>query len=315
MRVPEGVRLKLNPGAQEKMLRPASGEIRFAAEPGEPVKVTLSATEVMGVVPFFGDFRYSGPVQVGPEPRTIELGWNPRLVDHYKQLRSMPMRFDPYVVRLAMWGGPVRFHGVEGRGIRPPTKEEVPSLRYLAYGTSITHGSAAMAAHLTYAAQTAKRLGADLLNFGVGGTCQCEPELADYLAAHDDWDIASLALSVNMMGFSEEEFEKRVRYFVHTMAVRNPERPVACITLFNYFGDLKSEDETHTHAKVAVFRQILRDAVRDCPTHNAHLVEGPSILQDFGGLTCDLIHPADDGMIQMGANLARVMKPLLGARA
>jgi hypothetical protein len=42
-----------------------------------------------------------------------------------------------------------------------------------------------------------------------------------------------------------------------------------------------------------------------------HLVEGPEILRDPGGLTVDLIHPADNGMIQMGENLAQVIAELL----
>lgn len=52
--------------------------------------------------------------------------------------------------------------------------------------------------------------------------------------------------------------------------------------------------------------------MQDCPTPNTHLVEGPEILRGYGGLTCDLIHPADGGMIEMGENLARVLQPLVG---
>lgn len=307
-RVPEAVRLKLNEGALNRMLQPANCEIRFVAEPPDPIRVTLSSETVTDVVPFFGDFLHSKPMEVGEEPQTIELEWNPQLMENLEKIRTIPMRFDPKVVRLILWGCAVRLHKIEGTGIRPPEKHEVPSLRYLAYGTSITHGASATAPHLNYAAQTARRLGADLINLGVGGACHCEPELADHIAARDDWDVASLALSVNMMGFAEEEFEKRVRYFVKTVAGGDPRRPVACVTIYPYRGSL-GDGELPT--KVQTFRQILRDAVRDCPTPNAHLIEGHSLLQDFSGLTTDLIHPSDDGMIQMGENLARAMRPLI----
>lgn len=310
-RVPESVREKLNPGAQEKMLQPASGEIRFVLEPGESAKVTLSSRSEVGVVPFFGDHRFSAGVSVREAPHTIELTWNERLLQSLDGLRKHPHRFDPCVVRLLSRGDQVRFHKAEGKGIRPPNRDELPRVRYLSYGTSITHGAAALAAHLTYTAQTARRIGADLLNFGVGGACQCEPELADYFASRDDWHIATLALSVNMMAFTPEEFEKRVRYMVHTVAGSNPARPVVCITLYRYFGDLAVCDENHNPDKAARFRQILRDAVKNCPTPNAHIVEGPDILKTYGGLTCDIIHPADDGMIEMGENLAQVLKPLV----
>ena len=61
------------------------------------------------------------------------------------------------------------------------------------------------------------------------------------------------------------------------------------------------------------FRQRLRDAVAACPYPNAHLVEGRDILPDISGLAPDLIHPGDNGMIDMGANLARVMAAVTGA--
>jgi len=35
-------------------------------------------------------------------------------------------------------------------------------------------------------------------------------------------------------------------------------------------------------------------------------------LRNFGGLTVDLIHPGDHGMIEMGENIARQLKTLLG---
>jgi hypothetical protein len=39
--------------------------------------------------------------------------------------------------------------------------------------------------------------------------------------------------------------------------------------------------------------------------------EGPEILTDISGLTADLIHPTDNGMIEMGWRLAEKLKPLL----
>ena len=52
-------------------------------------------------------------------------------------------------------------------------------------------------------------------------------------------------------------------------------------------------------------RRILRDAVEKAGHSNLHLFEGPDILTDFGGLTDDLIHPADNAMIDMGRGLAK----------
>ncbi|MDP7024161.1 MAG: SGNH/GDSL hydrolase family protein [Kiritimatiellia bacterium] len=315
-RVPGSLRAHLNEGAQFKVMQPGSGEIRFALDRGAGASVTLSTVpsdnwgEETAVTVFFGDYRHD-MVTTGPDPVTIEIGWSEQLLACYDEVLKIPHAFSPNVVRLMMRGAQVVFHRAEGTGVRPPTRDELPGTRYLAYGTSITHGAAASAPYLSYAAQTARHLGADLLNFGVDGSCQAEKEFADYFASRDDWDIASLALSVNMMGFEEDEFARRIRYMVHTVAGAHPDKPVGCITLYPYFGDLKLI-EVHNPAKAERFRQILRDAVRDCPTPNAHLIEGPDILQTFTGHTTDLIHPADDGMIEMGRNLAAALSGLMG---
>jgi lysophospholipase L1-like esterase len=224
------------------------------------------------------------------------------------------MPFSPRVARLVLAGGPLYVHAIEGEGLRPPTSDELPRTRYLAYGTSITHGGAATGPHLCYVAQAARRLGADLINLGVGGSAYCEPELADHIAARDDWHVASLALSVNMIGagFTLDEFAERVSYMVNAVAGANTERPVVCVTIYPHFREFGPQFE-NPEAKGAPeqYRQRLRDVVAACPYPNVHLVEGAEILADPGGLTVDLIHPADNGMIQMGENLARRIAGLL----
>jgi hypothetical protein len=223
--------------------------------------------------------------------------------------------FSKHVWRV-MFGGtknePVILYGVTGKGIRPPKADEVPAVRYLAYGTSITQGSSATRAHLCYAAQTAWRLGADLINLGSGGSCHCENVFADYIAGREDWDIATLSLSVNMQSFALEEFHNRVNYMVNTVAGSNPNRPVACITLFPYFRDMGLQQEGLVPGGAPEeYRQILRDVVEKCPHPNVHLIEGPELLTDLSGLTYDILHPSDLGMIQIGENLAKRLQALL----
>ena len=133
------------------------------------------------------------------------------------------MPFHPRVVRVVLFRGTFHLHGVDG-DVRPPAAAELPDLTLLSYGTSITHGSAATAFHLTYVAQAAWRLGDDLINLGVGGACLCEPAFGEYIGARPDWDVATLALSVNMIarGFTIEEFTQRTTYLVQQVVARNP---------------------------------------------------------------------------------------------
>lgn len=310
-RVPESVRVALNPKAQMQMLRPACAEVRMVSE--GPVRVTLSSEGGTEVIVAHGAFLTGQRVSIGTEPQTIEIAPHERLTQLPAECGGGAM-FSPRVFRILLRGASTYFHGAEGEGVRPPAAEELPKRRYLAYGTSITHGAAATGPHLTYVGQTARRLGADLINLGVGGACHAEPALADYMAARTDWDFASLALSVNMIGagFTPDEFYERVSYMVNTVAGADTSRPVACITIYPHIRDfVPSAGGPNCKAAPDVFRQKLRDAVAACPHENAHLIEGPDILTDVTGLTPDLVHPNDHGMILMGENLAYRLEALL----
>lgn len=312
-RCPESVRTALNEAAQIRMLNPDTAELRFIAD-SPTCRITLSSEGQTRATVFHGLFDSRQKFIIGNDPQTIEVAMPGSLLA-LDEAYWREMSFSPRVCRV-IFGGPERepifFHGIEGENIRPPEPADLPKLRYLAYGTSITHGSAAECPHLSYVSQTARHLGADLINLGVGGSAHCEHELSDYIAGRDDWDIASLALSVNMQGFAMDEFYERVSYMVNTVSAADTSRPVACITLYPYFRDFGIEPAGEYGGTAEEFRQALRDAVAACPNPNVHLIEGPEILTDISGLTGDLIHPADNGMIEMGRNLAGKLKPLLG---
>ena len=255
-RVPESVRKHLNERAQSRMLAAAATEIRFVMS-GDRVTIELSSEEGCELIPFYGRLQGKERIRIPKEPTAIEITLPDRLPTVDEATRST-FHFSQDVWRLTLRGEGVRFHAIEGDGLHPPTPDEFPSLRYLSYGTSITHGAAATASHLTYVAQTAWRLRADLINLGVGVSAWCEPELADYIGARDDWDVASLGLSVNMIGggFSDDEFRSRIRYMIEQVAGKHPDRPVACITLYPHFRDFGGDPEAANHSDR--FRQILR---------------------------------------------------------
>lgn len=314
LRVPERVRDNLETPARDRVRQPASAEIRFVSD-DNCATITLAAPGgKLQVAPFFGRYRHGQPFTIGPEPATFQVKMPQQFTASLPALERMNDPFSSRVCRLLLMGEQPEVIAVEGNGVRPPSAGEVPALRYLSYGTSITHGAAASAPHLSYATQTARRIGADLLNFGVGGACRCEPAFADYIAERDDWHVATLALSVNMMGFTPEEFRERVEYVVNTVAGADTTRPVACITLFRYNGDRQiATRDNDMPEKPALFREILRQIVAACPHPNVTVFEGREMLADFAGLTTDLIHPSDDGMIQMGENIARRLLPLIGS--
>jgi lysophospholipase L1-like esterase len=306
-RVPEAVRTCLNPSARARCMACANAEIRFVGD--GPARITLASGEGRFFHVAYGSFIAPGAYPLTATELTYELA----VPENLRQLRPEhrgALPFDPHVIRVLLPRTPVVFRGVEGTNVRPPDPVQVPRIRYLAHGTSITEGGAATAPHLAYAAQTARRLGVDLLNLGMSGSCHAEKEMADHIASRKDWDIATLELSVNMMGFEVDEFRRRVAYMVDTVAGADPSRPVVCLTLYPYFNDFCANHAAGA-AKAAAFRQTLRDVVAASPHPNVHLVEGADLLDAVDGLSADMIHPSDYGMSRIAEHLAARLRPLL----
>ena len=319
-RVTEQVRSRLEPPAQEKTLLAAGAEIRFVLR-GPSARLTLSAEGLQEFQPtahvFFGPLAGRPHVhRIGAEPTTIDVGIGDdqrRAYDSIPDDLAAAMPFHPRVVRIVLFRGVFRLHDVQG-DLRPPVAAELPELTMLSYGTSITHGSVATAFHLTYVAQAAWRLGVDLINLGVGGACLCEPAFGDHIGGRADWDVATLALSVNMIarGFTIEEFTDRTHYLVKQVVRERPARPVFCITIYPYYGDW-SDELAGSDAPPEEFRLALERVVCGLRSDGAgtriELVPGPSLLTGVGGLCVDLIHPGDHGMLEMGERLAARMRP------
>ncbi|WP_227378716.1 SGNH/GDSL hydrolase family protein [Haladaptatus halobius] len=304
-RVPRSVGAGLNVNARERMRHPTGSEIRFVPiHEGNTINITLSAAERTLVRTFWGSFQPWEPDEIGPTPKTISF----TIPDRLKELRTTEGagRFDPHVCRILLERIPaVALHDVSGN-CRPPTLGELPPYRYLAYGTSITEGAVASAPHLNYVTHVARKLGYDALNFGCSGSAYCEPSMADYIASRDDWDVATLALSVNMAnrGFTVTQFRERARAFIETIAEAHPDKPVACVTLFPYFADIINGSDAE---RASDFRAELRSIVSKSQHSNLTLVEG-SNLMDISGLTADLLHPGDAGMEAIGEGIAGHLK-------
>ncbi|ACV10281.1 lipolytic protein G-D-S-L family [Halorhabdus utahensis DSM 12940] len=300
-RVPESVRRDLNEEARHRVRHPTHSEIRFVPEDdAEEIEITLSAPERAELRIFWGSFQPWEAKAIDSTPKTFTLGVPERLAELDDSIDEG--RFDPRVCRIAFERFvPVALHDVSGN-CRPPTAAELPDQRYLAYGTSITEGAKASAAHLSFVTQIARANDYDVVNLGCSGSAYADPAMAEYIADREDWDVATLALSVNMANaeFTRAEFRERAEYFVNTIAQAHPEKPVVCVTLFPYFADVTESGDPE---RAEAFRSALRTVVKESPHENVSLVDGTELL-DASELTWDILHPADEGMRSIAAGLA-----------
>lgn len=302
-RLPASVRDKINDEAARHMLYARHSEIRFVLNEGEELKnvrIILKTDKPTKINLFWGDYM------AGSKYAREETEFKPWSHGIFNFHRGMVPdgRFTPDVCRLILNGGPWTLLGVEG-DVRPPAPDELPPVM-INYGTSITMGAKASRSDLAWNALTARELGYDLVNLGASGSAFCEPAIADYIAAQD-WDMAVLEISGNMLGsFTVEEFRERADYMVNTIAAGRPESPVVCISVPRSRRDYWTGERKQ---KLLAFRSSLEDIVRESAHDNVHFVAGPSLISPTG-LSLDVLHPSDHGMIEMAGNLSRQIRAM-----
>ncbi len=315
-RFPDPIRLALGQGDHERgrfFAQVSTGcEIRFVTD-AYFYRLSLSSyLEDTHVMIFCGDYLHSVHQIPAGKVTTLHIEIPPSLFQSESWVREGG-RFDCRVWR-------VLFHkqscGVFceldafGHEVRPPEPQEVPQIKWLAYGSSITFGGDVHLASNAYVLQAARRLGADVYNKAVAGSCFCDSAMIEYLSSLKGWDIATLELGINMLNrFTVEEFENRSRDLTQALLKANPGKPVVLITAYPahaLFGGNAAQKE-----KYLAFEEILKKIRQEDKSRCLHLIEGKDILRDVQGLTVDMTHPSDDGHIMMGQRLAEELERIL----
>ena len=316
-RLPPEVRAEADEGLRRRTSHFTCGaEIRFVINSGT-AKVTLRTAGALPTdkpSPHGELITYFGGIQSGwqtatyrytDEPTTIEIAPPPNLPELEKLTLLNGYPYSPRVVRLLFSGAPAVILDMEG-DIRPPEEDELPALRGLMYGSSITHGSMAMAANNFFAATVSRRLRADICNLGFAGSCHLEKSVADYIASRSDCDFFFSELGINVMNYmSEEEFDRRVRYYVNTVANAHSGKYFVVTDIF-YCGD-----DLRDHARVNAYRDIVRRACEESGCANVHHVSGLDLLSSSAGLSGDMVHPNLDGVAEIAHNITAALKEIM----
>lgn len=291
--------------------RPHGCEIRFATDIPY-FNLALTAVEAdLEVLIYCGDYFHQKAVLKAGVCTVLQITEPPMLSLVEKEL-LVKRRFDFNVWRIQFGlNGYVYFNYLNtfGESRRPPRADEKPACTWLAYGSSITCGSAAGTYSNAYINQAAEELGIDVLNKGLSGSCLCEDVAADYLA-RAKCDLLTLELGVNMVPFfAEDEFEKRVSNLLRQLAC-SPAKEIYVIDMFPCKGLIFRDKEAPHYRRYRTFKEIVGRLADECGDERVRLIRGEAILDDFSSLTTDFLHPSDRGHIRMGRNLADAIRRL-----
>ncbi len=312
-RVPPEVRTSMGEQGQRMACNTAGCEFRFVLNAGQ-AEITLKVDAPGGMT---RGFLYYGSVQAGWEtlylnvydhPTTLTIGSHPNPAQLETMSKAAGYDFDTKVIRLVFDSTQLVLLDAKG-DVRPPRPEETPARRFMMYGSSITHGSLACAANLTYLAQIAEHLNCDFYSFGFAGSCRMEQTVCDYISEQENeinprrWDFAILELGINALDLTAEEFGRRVQYLIDAMLRKNPGKKLYVIDIFYHYGDLAGNE------KADQFRSIVRTiCVNEGNDHpEIYYVEGRKMLTSPRGLSGDFVHPNVAGVREIAENLTKVL--------
>jgi len=299
-RLPEHVLSQVNRGIQEKAVLYSTGiELRFRIK-GESADVhlrVLPELEAQVAYLFYGSIQagwQTSSHMIGTEPTVIHLERPANMPALQEITRKQCLPFSPEVIRLVLPYGNCIFLGIEG-DVEPPARGDVSDACYLAYGSSITHGSLALAAPYSYPFRIAQKLKSDYYNLGFAGTAHMEAAMAKYIVSRKDWTFASVEMGVNMLGetFSTETFERNIDRFTSILA-EDP-RPVFATSIFGFPGSQERADQ---------FRSI----VRKYAERRLIFVDGLELLQNDAYISQDGVHPSLEGMEQIVEKWSALMQ-------
>ena len=317
VRVPHGVYEGMESKIKDVVAHDSTGvELRFIIKEGA---ATVRLSTGRNDPDAFGSFHiYRGGIQGGyldfginrhvtkdARDYVIEIPENSDKLRAMTEKLGLPWSSD--VVRIIFDGGSYRIHGIEGN-VKPPSSDDVPKKTMLSYGSSITHGSTSIDSSHSWVAVTAHNLGMDSRNLGMAGSCRLEPEMADYIASLGEagkWDIATLEVGINVLGWDEETIVSRVENLLCEVAGRNGDKPVFVISPFYHWGD------ENKGGKAALWRSLVSDTVTRLGYKNVTYVDGLDLLGDASGISGDGVHPNIYGVQRIADRLTETIREVI----
>ncbi len=233
---------------------------------------------------------------------TVEKAKKDNFLKEVERDGAFPFSSD--VVRIVFNGGKIKLIDVEGE-VEPPKREDLPRRTYLAYGSSITHGSLSLNLSSSFVSLVGEHFGTDVRNLGLAGSALMEKEVADFIADEGKagkWDFCTLCMGINCLARSENEIRECVGYMIERVAKANPDKHVFCIS------PMFSEADMRNSPAPKLWRKIVKEAVKEANSDFVHYVNGLDLIGAPRWLSGDLTHPSPRGVREITKNLIGAME-------
>jgi lysophospholipase L1-like esterase len=211
---------------------------------------------------------------------------------------------------------PLRFHfpygdavDLLGLTLPPGTRilaphHDMPGIRWLACGDSITQGFHATSALTNYPTLVGAERGWETCNAGIGGRCV---EAADGAAlAGIPVDIVTVLLGFNDYYHQRSPADCQRNYTTILRALRSggaPRRPIVVITPL-WSSHVMASGQSH---RLAEYRRAITAAAQSIADPALEIIAGESLIPPQSEFFTDGIHPNDAGFKILANNLARLL--------
>ncbi|SEE65761.1 GDSL-type esterase/lipase family protein [Ruania alba] len=194
-----------------------------------------------------------------------------------------------------------------------------PALRWVTYGSSITHCRSADSPTGTWPALVARAHDWDLTSLGFGGQCHLDPAAIRTIRDRPA-DLISLCLGINIQGggtFNARTLGPQVAGAIERIREGHPDTPIAVIT------PIASPDREQQPGggglTLAEVRQIVGEAAANVIERgdpDLHIVDGLQIIgPDDAHLMPDGLHPGPEGYRLMAERIGPVLGGIAGQGA
>lgn len=243
--------------------------------------------------------RHSGIPVAAETTETVHIDLPDRAPDAPVEIH-LPERYEPRLLDV--------------RAIDGQVQPRSSSVRWVAYGDSITQGWTTSDPGATWTATAARSTGFDLLNLGFAGAARGELPLAAHLASTPA-DVISLAWGTNCWSQIEMDaayIKELMRLFL-TM-VRRGHRDTPLLVMSPVLRPAAEATANGSGATLADLRDALEEAVvsfqRVHADENLHLLRGEGLIS-LDQLDPDGIHPNDAGHAAISTTVGATLKGII----